>query len=76
MKVSTLIDILERYYTKDDYIVVAWWDKDWAESDLDRKFTADEWEELATSTEIATDWIAEAVSTAFQDALDIMEEDD
>lgn len=73
MKVSTLIDILERYYAKDDHIVVAWWDKDWAEADLDRKFTADEWEELATDVDLATDWIGNAVSNAFKDTLEVME---
>ena len=62
MKVSHLIEMLERYYTADDYLIVAFWDKRWAEFELDGSLSQKDWEYIAGKADINDDRLAEAVA--------------
>jgi len=41
--VKDVKDALTNNYSDDDEIIVAWWDKEWMETILDRQLTDDEW---------------------------------
>lgn len=41
--VKDVKDALTNNYSDDDEIIVAWWDKEWMETILDRKLTDAEW---------------------------------
>ena len=74
MKISHLIEMLERYYDKDDYVVVAWWDKAWAEATLERTFTKEEWEYVVGRSDITTDFLADAVADEIESAASLIGE--
>lgn len=76
MRVSEAIVMLQKYYKPEDEIVIAWWDKEWAEADLNRTFTTDEWEELVGDVDIDTDWMGDGVSQTFADALELLDTED
>jgi molybdopterin biosynthesis enzyme MoaB len=40
-----------RHYKPDTEIIVAWWDKAWFETALNRKLTADEWDIIQTEAD-------------------------
>jgi len=44
--VKEVKDALTNTYTDDDEIIVAWWDKEWVETILDRELTDDEWRHI------------------------------
>ena len=54
-----------RRYKATDEIIVAWWDKEWFETALDRKLTDDEWKNIVRRCEktITIDLTSAAVHT-------------
>jgi hypothetical protein len=51
--VTTVKDVRAglRHYKPDTEIIVAWWDKAWFETALNRKLTADEWDIIQTEAD-------------------------
>lgn len=69
MKVSELIEMLNRNYSGDDRLVVAFWDKEWAEAELERSFTDSEWREMAEFLDDNGDNLGNQISYEMKNAL-------
>lgn len=63
-----------RRYLPDTEIIVAWWDKEWFQTALDRKLTDDEWAQIRRRCEKSMDYTgwADDLTWAAVEALDAM----
>jgi hypothetical protein len=43
MKIKDAVRMLNEYYSPEDEVAIAWWDKDSAESLVDNELTSEEW---------------------------------
>jgi hypothetical protein len=46
MKIKDAVRMLNEYYSPEDEVAIAWWDKDSAESLVDNELTSKEWTEI------------------------------
>lgn len=47
MQVSRAIELLQKYYKPEDNIIMAWWDKEWADATQDTPLSDELWESIA-----------------------------
>jgi hypothetical protein len=75
MKVSEAISMLDKYYKPDDDIVIAWWDKEWAERAV-KPLTDDQWTEVAEYFDNNGDNLGNQMTYDLNDAIEWMFEGD
>lgn len=74
MRVSEAISMLTRHYKPEDEIIIAWWDREWVDADVEgESLTDDQWTELVEHFDDNGDNLGEQMSYDIRNALRVIE---
>lgn len=69
MKVSQAIEMLTKYYTPDDELIIAWWDKEWVNGGRNTPISEDTWIAVAERSDDIMENASEGIAYAIEDAV-------